>query len=176
MNTTHEPQLHWHLAFTKPLAEEIAKVHLERQGYGVYLPRLQDKMLRRGKWRDRIAALFPRYLFVRLDPLVQSLAPVRSTVGIANLVRFGQDYTVVPDRVVTDLIAHEDPQTNLHTLHTGSIFKPSNAVRIASGALAGLEGIFACEAADDRVIVLLNIFGRESRVKIDSGFVIPAAA
>jgi transcriptional antiterminator RfaH len=158
------------------LAEETAKTHLERQGYGVYLPRLQDKALLRGKWHDRVAALFPRYLFVQLNTAIQSLAPVRSTVGVANVVRFGVEYAVVPNRIVTDLIAHEDPETKLHTIHAGPIFKTGAEVRIASGTFAGLEGILVCQDANGRVNVLLHLLGRETHVKIDASFVVPSAA
>ena len=166
----------WHLAFTKPAAEEVAKTHLERQGYSVYLPRVQQKYLRRGKWIDRITALFPRYVFVQLDAAMQSLAPIRSTVGVTSVVRFGVDYTIVPDRIVCELVANEDPETKLHKLRISSWFKPGSAVRIAKGALSGLEGIFESEDANERVTVLLNLLGRETRVKVEPGFLIAAGA
>jgi transcriptional antiterminator RfaH len=175
MSRSADSLCRWHLAFTKPLAEEVAKVHLERQGYRVYLPRVQQKTFRRGKWGERIVALFPRYLFVQLDAALQSLAPIRSTVGIASIVRFGVDFTVVPDRIVRSLAANEDPETKLHKLPATSSFKAGAAVRITKGALSGLEGIFECEDANDRVTVLLNLLGREARVKIESGFVVATA-
>src|SRR5882757_6361948 len=95
--STGGPVLCWHLVFTKPLGETTAKLNLERQGYRVYFPRLQEKILSRGRWRDRIGALFPRYLFVQLNAALQSLAPIRSTLGVTNVVRFGNDFVTVPD-------------------------------------------------------------------------------
>ena len=168
--------LRWHLVMTKPANEECAVTHLERQGYGVYFPRLQQKTLRRGKWCDCTAALFPRYLFVRLDSVLQSLAPVRSTVGVANVVRFGVDYTVVPDRVIETLQRNADQQTGLHSLRTADWFKRGDLVRIAAGALAGLEGVFESEDGNQRVTVLLNLLGRETRIQIDAGYVARSAA
>ncbi len=168
--------LHWHLVFTKPSCEQIAKAHLERQGYRVYFPRVQYKALKRGAWRETVAALFPRYLFVQLNAAFQSLAPVRSTVGITNVVRFGVEYTIVPDRIVSALLSNEDPETRLHKLRMNSGFKPGSVVLIAKGALSGLEGIFESEDASGRVTVLLNLLGRESRVKIDSGLVVAGTA
>jgi transcriptional antiterminator RfaH len=155
-------RLRWHLAFTKPAAEQAAKSHLERQGYRVYLPLVQQKTLRRGKWTERISALFPRYLFVQLDSALQSLSPIRSTVGVAGLVRFGVDYTVVPNFIVSCLRSNEDPQTKLHKVKVNSWFTAGSAVRIARGALSGLEGIFESEDAGERVTVLLNLLGRET--------------
>ena len=166
----------WYLVLTKPLNEEVAKINLERQGYKVYLPRLQQKLLRRGKWRDCVTALFPRYVFVQLESLVQSLAPVRSTIGVANVVRFGVDYAVVPNAVVDGLVAQEDPATKLHSLRDGAWFKPGDAVRIATGSLSGLEGVFQYEDGADRVVVLLSILGREAQVRVDAGSVVASAA
>ncbi|HTE41445.1 MAG TPA: transcription termination/antitermination NusG family protein [Steroidobacteraceae bacterium] len=166
----------WHLAFTKPAAEELAKLHLERQGYRVYLPRANTKSLRGGKWMDRVTALFPRYLFVQLDAALQSFAPLRSTVGVTGIVKFGGDYTVVPDHVIDSLLSTEDPETGMHKLRVPAWFKPGAPVRIATGAFSGLEGIFESMDGEDRVTVLLNLLGRDARVKVASGFVVGVSA
>jgi transcriptional antiterminator RfaH len=166
----------WHLVFTKPAAEELAKEHLERQGYGVYFPRVQQKALRRGKLVERVVSLFPRYLFVQLDTAWQSLAPVRSTVGITNVVRFGTEYTVVADGVISNLKSHEDPSSGLHSLAISPWFKSGDSVRIATGTLAGLEGVFEFKDGNQRVTIFLNLLGRESRLRIDVGCILPSAA
>jgi transcriptional antiterminator RfaH len=167
--------LRWHLVMTKPANEELAVTHLERQGYGVYFPRLLQKSLQRGKWCDRVVALFPRYVFVQLDAELQSLAPIRSTLGVAQVVRFGIDYMTVPKRIIDNLKSNECPGTGLHQLHA-AWFRPGDAVRIATGSLAGLEGIFESDDGNHRVIVLLNLLGRETRIQLDAGCVIPNAA
>jgi len=171
---TGEPALRWHLVFTKPLGESKAKLNLERQGYRVYFPRVQEKVLARGRWRDRIGALFPRYLFVQLNAAIQSLAPIRSTLGVASVVRFGTEFVAVPDALVTELIGREDP-SGLHRLSFGSIFKPGSIIRVIEGALAGLEGIFEREVASERVVVLLNLLGRETRIKLSAASVVPSS-
>jgi transcriptional antiterminator RfaH len=160
---------------TKPANEEVAVAHLQRQGYGVYYPRFLQKTLRRGKWCDRITALFPRYVFARLDSNQQSLAPIRSTIGVANVVRFGIDYIVVPDCVVASLKRNEDA-TGLHQLRNADWFNRGDTVRIAAGSLTGLEGIFESDDGNHRVTVLLNLLGRETRIQIDAGCVISSAA
>ncbi len=170
------PLLRWHLVLAKPASEECAVTHLERQGYGVYFPRLQQKVLRRGKWCDRVTALFPRYLFVRLDSVLQSLAPVRSTFGVACVVRFGVDYMVVPEHVVTTLQSNADQQSGLHKLRAADWFKRGDVVRIAAGALSGLEGIFESDDGNERVTILLNLLGRETRIQVDAGCVVRSAA
>jgi transcriptional antiterminator RfaH len=166
----------WHLVMSKPSCEVMAASQLERQGYVVYYPRILQKSQRRGKWIDRIAPLFPRYLFVKIDSEHQALAPVRSTVGVANVVRFGVDYLVVSNEIVINIKSKEHAATGLHQLHVGNWFKPGDQVRIAAGSLNGLDVIFESDDGNHRVTVLLNLLGRETRIQVDAGYVASSAA
>jgi transcriptional antiterminator RfaH len=131
-------------------------------------------MRRRARWVDAVVALFPRYLFLRLSEGLQSLGPVRSTLGVANAVRFGSAYAIVPDQVISELIEREDPDSRLHHLSIGSPFVGGSGVEIAAGPFSGLNGIFSRGAGPDRVIVLLSFLGCDTSVSVPSGFVIPA--
>jgi transcriptional antiterminator RfaH len=151
--------LRWYLIHTKPLSEGVAQTNLERQDYEVYLPRATQAVRYNGHWLERIVALFPRYLFLRLNEGRQSLGPVRSTLGVAKVVRFGAKYTIVPDEVIRDLLARADPATGLHRLGRAARLSPGPPVRIRKGPFDGLEGVFEREAGADRVVVLLNLLG-----------------
>jgi len=163
----------WYLLLSKPQGELIAAANLERQGYRVYYPRVTHNVLRRKARREVISSLFPRYLFVQLNASVQSLGPVRSTLGVTAVVRFGVDYAVVPDGLIDDLRGRADPQSGLHRLYTPP-FNRGAAVSIVCGALAGVDGIFESEDADNRVVVLLNLLGRETRITIPADSVVPS--
>ena len=67
--------LRWYVVHTKPSCEAVADVNLRRQGYDVYFPRAISGSRRRGRLREHVVALFPRYLFLRLDEGRQPLAP-----------------------------------------------------------------------------------------------------
>ncbi|MBS0418952.1 MAG: transcription/translation regulatory transformer protein RfaH [Proteobacteria bacterium] len=158
------PLLRWYLVHTKSASESVARENLERQRYDVYLPRIVESV-RRGERRiDRIAPLFPRYLFLRLNEGQQALAPVASTIGVAAIVRFGSQYTIVPDRVVRELQERADPHSGLHRLNSESRLTPGATVRIRRGPFEGLEGVFERAAGADRVVVLLNLLGQASQV------------
>jgi hypothetical protein len=86
----------WFAVQSKPRQECTAKVQLERQGYTAYLPMMTVRKRKRAAWTTSIEALFPRYLFVHADVNQQSLAPVRSTVGVSGLVRFGTILRLCP--------------------------------------------------------------------------------
>jgi transcriptional antiterminator RfaH len=155
------------------MRETVAEINLQRQGYQVYYPRLSRPTRVRGHWADQITSLFPRYLFLRLSLGDQAMGPIRSTVGVANIVRFGCEYPVVPDAVVENLRVRADTQTGLHRLHRDTPFEPGCHVRIVAGVFEGLEGVFQRESGVDRVMLLLGLLGRETLVQVPAGFVSP---
>lgn len=154
--------LRWYLIHTKPSAEALAELNLERQGYDVYLPRIAQAVLRASRWRERIVPLFPGYLFLRLNEGEQALGPVRFTTGVVQVVRFGSRYTAVPEHVIRDLRARADPISGLHRLNQAHDLEPGSAVRIRTGPLDGLEGIFERVAGEDRIVVLLKLLGQSA--------------
>ncbi len=79
----------WYAVSCKPRQEAVAEDNLLRQGFHVYLPRIRIRQRRRRQWIDAVEVLFPRYIFIRVDPLRRSTATVRSTRGALGLVRFG---------------------------------------------------------------------------------------
>jgi transcriptional antiterminator RfaH len=164
-------ELDWYLVHTRPRQEEVACEHLERQGYGVYLPRLQLPRRRRGRWHDVVEPLFPRYLFAGMRPGEQSLHPIRSTRGVSALVRGGATYVPVPPGLLEELRAREDA-TGLHQLSPGDL-QPGDAVRILAGPLAGLDAIFQARQGTDRVRVLLTLIGVTAPATLPAGLVVP---
>lgn len=154
----------WYLVYTKPASEVLALENLLRQEYDAYLPRVVQTFRRTERRLERIVALFPRYLFVRLNEGLQALGPVAFTVGVSGVVRFGSRYTIVPDEVVRDLQARADPVTGLHRLSSGRRLSPGAAVRVVHGPFEGLEGVFEREAGADRVVILLQLLGRNAPV------------
>ena len=87
MSEATKPQ--WYLVQARPRQAALAVEHLERQGYCVFHPRLRVEQLRCGRPVVVEQALFPDYLFIRLQAGVDNFGPVRSTRGVAHLVSFG---------------------------------------------------------------------------------------
>jgi transcriptional antiterminator RfaH len=156
--------LRWYLIRTKPAGESLAVTNLDRQGYEVYWPRAVQTVRCNSRWRNRIASLFPGYLFLRLNEGKQALNPVNSTVGVFGVVRFGSRYTVVPDQVIRDLRARADPNTGLYRLSHTATLKAGTVVRIKTGPFDGLEGVFERQAGAERVVVLLKLLGHNASV------------
>jgi transcriptional antiterminator RfaH len=168
--------LRWYLIHTKPARERVAEESLQRQGYELYVPRMLRSVRRYGRRRECITPLFPRYLFLHLSEGRQALSPVRSSVGVAGIVRFGASYAIVPDQIVMDLRMRADPDTGLHQLMSRPVLARGAAVHIATGPFEGLDGVFEREAGTDRVVVLLHLLGQDASVRVHADFVVPGYA
>lgn len=156
----------WYLIHTKPKQERLAREHLERQGYNVYLPLAEVRRRRRGRIMRVIDAMFPRYLFICLSDKTDDWRPIHSTVGVATLVRFGQAPAKIPDALIADLRGRENTE-GVHIV-TSNHYQEGTKVRIAEGPLEGYEGIFHCHSGNERVILLLEIARHYIKVELQA--------
>lgn len=152
----------WYLIYTKPRSEQKAQRNLADQGFETYLPLFHSKV-RKGA---RLKALFPNYLFIRLDKKTDNWAPIRSTPGVSKFVRFGPVPAMVPDSFIQVLQQNED--TDGYQLMANPVFQTGDKVRILDGALAGLEAVFGMAKGSDRALVLLDIVGKLTRVELET--------
>jgi len=161
----------WYLIYTKPRQERIAVNNLERQGYHTYLPLLRQRRRRAGRYSEVVEALFPRYLFIHLDEQTDNWAPIRSTLGVSGLVRFGGMPSKVPDPLI-DMIRASADASGIQQLPEKEL-KPGDKVRIREGAMAGYEAVFSARTSKERVILLLEIAGKTAQVKLSRDAIEP---
>ena len=155
----------WFVVQTKPKKEREAQNHLERQGFETRLPLLRRSVRRRGRWREAIEPLFPRYLFICLTLGADNIAPIRSTRGVIDLVRFGGDPVPLPAGFVEELDAKAANPSGVHEPEQLT-FEPGDLVVIMEGPFAGTVGRFEAESGESRVLLLLELLGRSSRVSV----------
>jgi transcriptional antiterminator RfaH len=146
----------WYLIHTKSRQEDLASKQLIKQGYEIYLPRAEVRKRKRDRIIRAIEPMFPRYLFIQLSDKKDDWGPIRSTIGVSNLVRFGQSPTPVPEALITALRSREDKNKGYHVI-VGREFSPGDKIRIAEGPFEGYEAIFQEQKANDRAILLLKI-------------------
>lgn len=161
----------WFLVYTKPRQEQTAQRQLGRQGYPVYLPRTQQARKRGGRRIAVVEPLFPRYLFIQLDTCCDDWGPIRSTIGVSGLVRFGSMPAAVPAGLI-DLLRARESVSGLHDWAEPG-FQAGQPVRVVDGIMHGYEGIFVAGSGQARVVVLLDILGRQVRTQVDSSQLAP---
>lgn len=154
----------WYAVQTKSRQENIAKENLVNQGYSVFLPTLRVPVKRRGKWKLQIESLFPGYLFLELDIGVQNTSTIRSTRGVINLVKNGDEVQSVSGKIIADL---KLAQTAVDSaLSTKQMFEVGDEVVLTEGPMAGLKAIYKTKNSEERVILLLSILGGPTQVAV----------
>lgn len=156
-----EIQRDWYLLTSKPHKDDLAEFQLRNQGYEVYRPLAQRLRKKRGKMVKTVESLFPRYLFIHLDNgVADNWAPIRSTKGVQNFVRFGVEAAQVPDSLIDALKDQEealgDRAIDLDRFHDG------DKVLINDGPFKGIEAIFKKYDGEERVMVLLEILHKQT--------------
>lgn len=153
----------WYVVHTQPNREIRADVNLRRQGFSTYLPRYMRR--RRHARRQEMVArpLFPRYLFVALDPERDRWRAIHSTFGVNHLVLAGDEPLPVPEGVIDEIRARET-RDGFVKLGLPAGIGPGSAVRLIDGIFADATGVLERVADENRVAILLELLGREVRV------------
>jgi transcriptional antiterminator RfaH len=115
--------------------------------------------------------MFPSYGFLNLHAGIDDFHPVKSTIGVVNIVRFGLWLAVIPDKIITDLKAYDaDIKTD---------YAPGDAVRIRTGMLQGREGYvktILSAKRDRRIIILMDLAGQTAEFEISRRDLEPLSA
>lgn len=154
----------WFVVYTKPRQEQVALENLARQNFEAYCPSIALTKRRKTQLVSLIEPFFPRYIFLRFNLKSDNWAPVRSTRGVSGLVRFGGVPREVPEQLIRALKANENTE-QLQRI-TPKTWKPGDVVEIEQGPFAGYRCIFQAERSTDRVAVLLNIVGKQTRAML----------
>lgn len=154
----------WWLAQVRPNSLKIAERNLVRQGFRVFCP-LEMSTRRRGdRFISTTAALFPGYVFVGSDAGAAPARVINSTYGVSRLVSSSdQTPACVPSAIVAGLMARCDENG---LIKAADSLAPGDEVRIVSGPFAGFVGSVETLAPQQRVWVLLDLLGGETRVAL----------
>jgi len=161
----------WYLIHSKPRDEDLAKEHLERQGYQVYLPKLLGRKRQGGRTIRAIQPMFPRYLFINLSDKDDDWGPIRSTIGVSTLVRFGMEPAKVPENLVIKLKESENT-SGYHELPQKTLSKGDEVI-IAEGPFEGYVATLFSKNSDERVVVLLKIAENHLKLQLKQSFIDP---
>ena len=157
----------WYAVLTKPRSEGTAQFHLNNRGIEVFYPKLFIPVS--NKSGPLVVALFPNYLFVRINVASQEYAQVVWCRGIKKLVSFGGAPADVEEHII-DFIREQANQDGL--IVAKSILKVGDNVQIVKGPFKGLGGIIQ-EPPDQRsrIKVLMAILSRNVQVEVPASYV-----
>ena len=166
---TLPPNHAWYLVHTKGRQEDTAITNLQRQSFRCYMPMLYAEKVRRGKPAVVAEPMFPSYVFVQLDTSAnikgQSWSPIRSTLGVRELVKFGGH----PPKVDADLITALHEREQLQPSNPQALFAAGDKVVITDGPFVGIEAIYQTTDAERRSMILLSMLNKPVAMRIEPG-------
>ena len=153
----------WYIVYTQATKENVAVQNLTKQGFTVYLPRYQKRCRHARRIYNVMAPLFPRYLFVRMNPKLQRWRSINGTMGVSYLLSDGPYPIAIPDEIVDTI--HSQEQDGLVQVMPPAFVK-GQKICVTDGPFAELEGLFECVDDDQRVVLLLEFMGRVVRTRL----------
>jgi len=160
-----EAGMRWYAIQTKVNREKDVERRLKDLRLEVFLPWMRARRRIGSRFHWVLAPLFPGYVFCRLDMVVSGKA-ARYSPGVKDFLTFGSRIAEVSENIIEVLrercpggVAEIDPVNA----------KPGDIVRINEGPFSGLEAIFEEKLkGSERVAVLLDILGRQTRIVLPS--------
>lgn len=169
----------WYLAYTKPKAEEQALHNLRKQNYDAWAPQIKSVQKRASKAAVELGVpafswpfMFPRYVFFRPSNEQHSIGPVQSTVGVSKIVRFGHQLALLSHENLVQIAQWVQRQHQQDTADVLGV-RPGQKVQLTQGPFAGLDAVVKM-TAQERVIVLLELLGKDHTVALPYTALVPA--
>jgi transcription antitermination factor NusG len=156
----------WFALRVRSRAEQLVGTALSGRGYEIFLPTYLECRRYSSCVKKVNAALFPGYLFCRLD--VNRRLPVLSTSGVEHIVSTGgvpqplEDSEIAAVRTLVESRLSAVPWPYL---------KAGNPVRIEYGPLAGIEGLVVSEKSRERLVLSVHLLQRSVAVEIERAWV-----
>lgn len=162
------------------MQEGRAERHITRKGVTSYCPRFVD--LSSASQRKRI--LFPSYVFVKVAPHEWQF--LLSTQGVVGVIMSCENPARSPqlDMAILDLISRTDanglvplpppPAAAIPSPPLRSQYIEGQKVKAVSGQMRGRYGVYQGLGPRGRIDVLLNVFGRSTRVAFIEGDLVAA--
>jgi transcription termination/antitermination protein NusG len=168
LSAEESAKIPWYVTYTCPRHEKHVAQHLENRGISFFLPLY--KSMRR--WKDRNKQielpLFPGYVFVQMTS--EHRVDLLRVPGVVHLVTFqgkpapvkGAEFEILRRGLIGSSILRPHPY-----------LKAGRKVRIRSGSMAGIEGIFVRRKDSARVVLSISLIERSVAMEIDETDVEP---
>ena len=146
----------WILVYTKAKEEQRAKKNLQNQGFEIFLPMIAFAKLNQSK-PTTLKAMFPRYLFVKINTELDKWTRIKSTRGVSHLVVFGQRFAEIPHQVIAHLKSGADENDIFKQKVTRQKFQKGDKLVIEKGIFKDKEATFLSKKSKERVRILLKL-------------------
>lgn len=159
-------RLLWYVVRTNVQQEDRVVSNLNAWQVESFAPKIKERRpsSRSIKPVYAIKPLFPDYVFARFDAL-EKLHKIRFTRGVCEVVTFGGEPKSVDGEIISALKSRINGEG---LVKLDDDFQKGDRVSIKGGPFRGFNGVFERKTSCfERVIILLNSVGSQTRVEID---------
>lgn len=160
----------WYAVYTKSKHERKVNTHLVQEGIATFLPEMERWSSRKDRRKKIWYPIFPGYLFINTELDVESRLKVIKTKGVVRILGHRGIPTVIPEHQIESIQKAIDSRKNISSF---PYLKTGQSVRVMSGPLDGVEGIFVSEKGKGKLIISVDILQRSVSVEIEEADVEP---
>lgn len=153
----------WILARNKPNQNKIALINLERQNFEIFQPTFKTMSRRQNKFKEIIKPVFPGYIFIAINLEENNWHKINNTRGISRVIVFGNEIPLIHCELI-EALKYRFSLNN--SSKADDPFEKGMNAEITNGPFAQLVGKIEEIDADQRVWILLDILGTQTRVSI----------
>ena len=139
---------------------------MENYIFRVIVPETKEEVEKDGKVKERVKKLFPGYILVEMIMTDEAWFIVRNTPGVTGFIGSsgkGAKPTSLQPYEVDKILG----SMGMTRLEAGTDLQPGNKVKVIAGPFNGMEGkIDSLDLANNKVMVLLDLFGQETSVEV----------
>ena len=154
----------WIVARNKPNQDKIALINLERQNFELFQPTFKTISRVQNKFKEIIKPVFPGYIFIAINLEENNWHKINNTRGISRIIVFENKIPFICSKLIEQL-RYRFSLNNAPK--AADPFEIGMNAEITNGPFAELIGKIQEIDADQRIWILLDILGTQTRVSIN---------
>ena len=161
--------IHTYSGYEEKVSESIRQraesLDMKDKIYQVLVPKEKQIEVKNGKRKVVEKKIFQGYVLIELKMSEDAWYVVRNTPGVTGFVGSGTDPTPVEEDEIEKIMKRMGREEPKHKID----FAVNEVVNIIDGPFKGFDGaVSEIDAAKGKLKVLVNMFGRETPVELDS--------
>jgi transcriptional antiterminator RfaH len=160
----------WFVVQTNPKEENLVSLVLSKQDIPIYQPFMEKFVFHARKKTLKQYPLFPNYIFVNIFPTEEEFHKIRWSRGVRRILIDNYQPIPIEDEFITSLQILQDKDTGI--IKKPVEFAPGDMVRIKSGPMKDLYGVFEEWGSDEgRVKILIQMVNNRAKVVMHASLI-----
>lgn len=160
----------WFVVQTNPKEDNLACLVLSQLGIHIYQPFMEKYVFHARKKTLKRYPIFPNYIFVHINPVEEDYHKIRWSRGVRRILLDNYQPIPIEDEFISSLQTLQDKDTGI--IKKPVEFVPGDLVRIKSGPMKDLYGVFEEWGSDEgRVKILIQMVNNRAKVVMHSSLI-----